>query len=230
MRSPTGWRLGRPARTLACPCWCSWPGCFGFSATSTRRSHEWKPRLNAPMRSSMRIRTLTPGIMPPFSTLCAASRPSRKATPSVVSPYRSNTDSANGSDCRARSGASAWPCWILQAAGSTTWWPSWTSISSAGYQLGHHGAVRAAVSGPAAPKRARGGAGDDRSRPFDRQPQQRAVLRGRTVSAEGPRAAHARRTGCRGGGPARPGIANGPRPTGARRSSFAPRPTWPSFG
>ena len=65
----------------------------------TRPFHEWKPRLNALMRSSTRIRTLTPGIMPPFFTLCAASRPSRKAMPSVVSPYRSNTDSGNGSGC-----------------------------------------------------------------------------------------------------------------------------------
>jgi hypothetical protein len=127
-QSPTGLRLGWPARTQACPCWCLWPGCFGFSATPTRPLHEWKPRLNALMRSSTRIRTLTPGIMPPFFTLCAASRPSRKAMPSVVSPYRSNTDSGNGSGCPAPSGASAWPCWILRAAVLTRWWPSWGSI------------------------------------------------------------------------------------------------------
>ena len=89
----------------------------------------------------------------------------------------------------------------------------------------HHGAVRAAVSGLAAPQRTRDGAGGDRAWARDRQPQQRAVLRSRTVSTKGPRAAHARRTGCRGGVPARPGFANGPQPTGAiARASRGDRP------
>ena len=128
VRSLTGLRPGWPARMQASPCWCLWPGCSGFSVTPTRPLREWKPRLNALMRSSTRIRTLTLGTMPPFFTPCAASRSSRKAMPSVVSPYRSSTASGSGSDCPAPFGASAWPCWILRAAVSTRWWPSWGSI------------------------------------------------------------------------------------------------------
>ena len=119
VRRPTGWLLGRPARTLEWPCRPSCRGCSGFSAMSTGRSREWLSRLNAPTRSSMRTRTLTPGIMPLFSTLCAASRQSLRAMRSAVSPYRSNTDSASGSDCRARSGASARPRRMHQEADST---------------------------------------------------------------------------------------------------------------
>ena len=74
------------------------------------------PRLNAPTWSTMRTRTLTPGTMRLFCMLCAASRQLLKATRSAVSPYRSNTDSASGSDCRARSEASARPA--LDASGS----------------------------------------------------------------------------------------------------------------
>jgi hypothetical protein len=42
-----------------------------------------------------------------------------RVTPSAVSPYRSNTDSASGSDCAARSAVSARPCWMNRPAGST---------------------------------------------------------------------------------------------------------------
>jgi predicted ATPase len=69
--------------------------------------------------STMRTRTLTPGIMHLFCTLCAASRQLLRPTRNAVSPYRSCTDSASGSDCRARSGASALPRWMHQAADST---------------------------------------------------------------------------------------------------------------
>ena len=77
---------------------------------------EWPPRLNAPMRSNMRIRTLTPGTTHLFCTLCAASGQSLRATRNAVSPYRSNTGSATGLDCRARSETSTrW----MKAADST---------------------------------------------------------------------------------------------------------------
>ncbi len=119
VRKPTEWLLGQPARTPEWPCWPSCRGCSGFSAMSTGRSPEWLPRLSAPTRSTMRTRTLTPGTMRLFCTLCAASRQLRRPTRSAVSPYRSSTDSASGSGCRARSGASARPCWMHQAADST---------------------------------------------------------------------------------------------------------------
>ena len=117
VRRPTELLLGQPARTLEWPCWFSWRGCFGFSAKWMTPFREWPPRLNAPMRSNMRIRTLTPGTTHLFCTLCAASGPSLRATRSAVSPYRSNTDSATGLDCHARSEASArrW----MKAADST---------------------------------------------------------------------------------------------------------------
>ena len=50
---------------------------------------------------------------------CAASRQLLRPTRSAVSPYRSNTDFASGSDCRARSAESARPCWMHRAADST---------------------------------------------------------------------------------------------------------------
>jgi class 3 adenylate cyclase len=119
VRRPTRWLLAQPVRTLEWPCRPSCRRCSGFSAMSTGRSHEWLPRLNAPTRSSMRTRTLTSGTMRLCCTLCAATRQLLRPTRSAVSPYRSSTDSASGSDYRARSGASARPRWMHQAADST---------------------------------------------------------------------------------------------------------------
>ena len=119
VRTPTRWLLGQLAKTLEWPCRPLCRGCSGFSAMSTGRSHEWLPRLNAPTRSSMHTRTLTPGTMRLFCMLSAASRRLLRPTRSAVSPYRSSTVSVSGSDWRARSEASARPCWMPQPAGST---------------------------------------------------------------------------------------------------------------
>ena len=53
-----------------------------------------------------------------------------QATRSAVSPYRSNMDSASGSDCRARSGASARPRWMVRQPARRGEGCAWTSISA----------------------------------------------------------------------------------------------------
>ena len=102
----------------------------------TERSPKWQPRLNAPTRSTMRTRKLTLGIMRQFCMFCAASRQLLRPTQSVVSPYRSSTDFASGSDCRARSAESAPPFWMHRAAELDEVKAALDEYQRAGYQLG----------------------------------------------------------------------------------------------